>query len=296
MGGNMVDGRWRIDYRDSQGKRHRETFDTRKEADEALDAIKARIKRGEFVAAKLIPKFKEIAEDWFASKADRRPGTVGNWRAQIDRHLNPTLGELRLDRVDVALIEKLRDELRANLSARSVNAVLTTAAAIFKLAVRRKLANGNPAAEAEGAFMGAVEIKDETTKQSREEGVQPVRPEEVLNPDEIRKLLEKAEPGFYRTLIPDRLSDRNAKRGVVRASMVRHRAQGNRFRDRRGVATRQNLRPPIAIVGAGEEGRCSRTSAFLPAQDKRGNTNASGSGRARGRAAPLEAAISAERA
>src|SRR5207245_9698827 len=134
MGGNIqkMDGRWRIDYRDAQGKRHRETFDTRKEADDALDAIKARMKRGEFVAAKLIPKFKEIAEDWIASKADRRPGTVGNWRAQIDRHLNPRLGEHRLDRIDVALIEKLRDELRAKLTARSVHAVLTTAAAIFK--------------------------------------------------------------------------------------------------------------------------------------------------------------------
>jgi integrase len=202
MGGNIqkVDGRWRIDYRDSQGRRHRETFDTRKEADDALDGIKARIKKGEFVAAKLIPKFREIAEDWIASKADRRPGTVGNWRAQIDLHLNPKLGDLRLDRIHVALIEKLRDELRAKLTARSVNAVLTTAAAIFKLAVRRKLANGNPAADAERAFMGAVEIKDEATKQGRDEGVQPIRPEEVLNPDEIRKLLEKAAPGFYRTL------------------------------------------------------------------------------------------------
>ena len=202
MGGNIqkVDGRWRIDYRDSQGRRHRESFDTRKEADDALDGIKSRIKKGEFVATKLIPKFCEVSEDWFASKADRRPGTVGNWRAQIDLHLNPKLGDLRLDRIDVALIEKLRDELRSKLTARSVNAVLTTAAAIFKLAVRRKLSNGNPAADAERAFMGAVEIKDEATKQGRDEGVQPVRPEEVLNPDEIRKLLEKAEPGFYRTL------------------------------------------------------------------------------------------------
>jgi len=58
------------------------------------------------------------------------------------------LGDLRLDRIDVVLIEKLRDKLHAKLSAKSVNAVLTTAAAIFKLAVRRKLATGNPAADA----------------------------------------------------------------------------------------------------------------------------------------------------
>jgi integrase len=203
MGGHIqktVGARWQIDYRDGQGRRHRATFDTKKEADNALTDIKSRIGKGEYVASKLLPHFRELAEDWFRSKGDRRPGTVGNWRAQIDLHLNPKLGDLRLDRIDVALIEKLRDELRAKLSAKSVNAMLTTAAAIFKLAVRRKLATGNPAADAERAFMGATELKDEATKQQRGDGVQPLRPEEVLDPNEIRKVLEKAEPGYYRTL------------------------------------------------------------------------------------------------
>ena len=81
-----------------------------------------------------------------------------------------------------------------------MNAVLTTAAAVFKLAVRRKLATGNPAADAERAFMGATELKDEATKEQRGDGVQPLRPEEVLDPNEIRKVLEKAQPGYYRTL------------------------------------------------------------------------------------------------
>ena len=168
MGGKIqktAGGRWQIDYRDPHGRRHRASFDTRRDADKALVEIKTRIAKGQFVAAKLIPKFREVAEDWLRAKADRRPGTVGNWHTQIDLHLNPQLGDLRLDRIDVALIEKLRDELRAKLSARNVNAVLTTAAAIFKLAVRRKLATGNPAADAERAFMGAVEIKDEAAKQ-----------------------------------------------------------------------------------------------------------------------------------
>jgi len=65
-------------------------------------------------------------------------------RAHIYLHLNPKLGQLRLYRIDVALFENLFDELSARLSAKSVNAVLTTAAAIFKLSIRRKLANGKP--------------------------------------------------------------------------------------------------------------------------------------------------------
>ena len=165
-----------------------------------LTEIKTRIGKGEYLASKLIPTFREVAEDWFRSKSDRRPGTVGNWRAQLDLYLLPKLGDLRLDRIDVGVVEYLRDELRAKLSAKSVNAVLTTSAAIFKLAVRRRLVSGNPAADAERAFIGAVELKEEGTKEQRGDGVQPIRPEEVLDPNEVRRMLEKAEPGFYRTL------------------------------------------------------------------------------------------------
>ena len=75
MGGNIqkTGGRWRIDYRDGQGRRHRATFDTRKEADNALTDIKSRIGKGEYVASKLLPRFRELAEDWYVSKGDRRP-------------------------------------------------------------------------------------------------------------------------------------------------------------------------------------------------------------------------------
>ncbi len=109
-------------------------------------------------------------------------------------------GQSPLDRIDVGVIENLRDELRARLSAKSVNAVLTTTAAIFKLAVRRRLVSGNPAADAERAFMGAMELNEEGAKEQRGDGVQPIRPKKVLDPNEVRRMLEKAEPGFYRTL------------------------------------------------------------------------------------------------
>ena len=111
-----------------------------------------------------------------------------------------------------------------------MNAVLTTAAAIFKLAVRRKLATGNPAADAERAFMGATELKDEATKEQRGDGVQPLRPEEVLDPNEIRKVLEKAEPGYYRTLFLTAYLTGMRSGELFRAAMVGHRAQGNRRR------------------------------------------------------------------
>jgi hypothetical protein len=43
MGGHIqktVGGRWQIDYRDGQSRRHRATFDTKKEADKRADGHK----------------------------------------------------------------------------------------------------------------------------------------------------------------------------------------------------------------------------------------------------------------
>ena len=147
------------------------------------------------MASKLLPKISRTRGRLVPFKGDRRPGTVGNWRAQADLHLNPKLEELRLDRIDVALIEKLRDELRGKLSAKSVNAVLTTAAAIFKLAVRRKLATGNPTADAERAFLGATELKDEATKEQRGDG--------VSHSDQRRFWIRTRSARCWKRVIPD---------------------------------------------------------------------------------------------
>ena len=64
MGGHIqkTGGRWRIDYRDGQGRRHRATFDTRKEADNALTDIKSRIGKRRYLASKLLPKSREFAK------------------------------------------------------------------------------------------------------------------------------------------------------------------------------------------------------------------------------------------
>jgi hypothetical protein len=96
-------GRWRVDFRDQTGARHRATFDTRKEAEAALSDSRKEINRGTFVAAKEVPRFGQVAEEWFAGKREHRPSTQAQWQAHIDRHLLPHLGKLRLDQIASAL-------------------------------------------------------------------------------------------------------------------------------------------------------------------------------------------------
>jgi integrase len=195
---------YRIDFRDKTGRRYRLNYPTRKEADDKLTELKGRIRKNEFVAPQSIPKFAEVAEQWLALKSDRRPGTVNNWRAQVNGYLTPKLGTLRLDLIDTEVVEQLQVNLTNKLSPRTINAIRTTLAAILNLAIRRGyIAGKNPVADAVKPFSADQEIMiNEHGEEVRDRKAQAeaVRPEEVLGPDEIRRLVDAATPGLYRTL------------------------------------------------------------------------------------------------
>jgi hypothetical protein len=100
-----------------------------------LSATTHKVTRGEYIPPERVPPFASVASEWLKSKGDRHPSTVQAWRVHL-RHLSP-LNTVRLDRVEVAAVERLRDSLRGHLSARTVSAIMTAAAAVFKFAMRR---------------------------------------------------------------------------------------------------------------------------------------------------------------
>jgi hypothetical protein len=55
-------GRYQIDFRDMSGHRHREAFDTKREADAALAKIKSAINQGQYIAPRSVPAFAEAPE------------------------------------------------------------------------------------------------------------------------------------------------------------------------------------------------------------------------------------------
>ena len=71
---------------------------------------------------------------------------------------------------------------------------MTTCAAVFKLAMRRNYVTRNPAAEAQRPGKPVIEVKDA----GEETG--SLRPDEVLDASEIKKLLDHATPGLWRTM------------------------------------------------------------------------------------------------
>jgi integrase len=191
---------WQLDYRPLglRGPRRRVRFRTRKQAERFLAETTQRAVRGEYFEPAKVPTFAVAAERWFASKTDRRPSHVADLRSRLDKHLMPRLGAERLDRITVAAIEKLRDDLRAGgYASRTINTIVRIAGAVFRSAIRRGECALNPVDRVERAFMAARELTDEDNGAGTDEAVNP---DSILSPDEVRRLLDAATPGYYRTL------------------------------------------------------------------------------------------------
>ena len=192
---------WALDYRPlgMHGPRRRVRFKTRKQAERFQTETAHRAARGEYVEPAKIPTFAEIAEDWFKSKTDRRPSHVSDLRTRLDKHLLPIFGSDRLDRITVAAIEKFRNDLRDRSYAhRTTNNILRIMGAVFKLGIKRGQCARNPVDSVERAVPAAKELKsgDDALDNTND----TVDPDNVLNPAEIKLLLQAAQPGFERML------------------------------------------------------------------------------------------------
>ena len=132
-------GRWVLDYayEDEQGKRQRvrSSYVRREDAEHEAGEVRRKLTRGSYVPPTKLPTFGEVGDDWERGKEQHRPASRAQWHTHR-AHLKP-VAQLRLDQIDVARIERLRDTLRGKgLGPQTVNKVLTTGAAIFKYSIR----------------------------------------------------------------------------------------------------------------------------------------------------------------
>jgi integrase len=198
----LKSGRWQIDFYDQEGTRTRKSFDTQKAAKLVYGNIAGKVHSGEYVPPKNIPTFRAEAEDWLkVGKVRRRQGTLGFWRSHLDRHLFPAIGNLRIDQIDVRMIETLRANLQPKLSPASAQAVVQTLGAVLGWAVKHDRLGKNPADKVSRVFVGSEELSPGYDDDGDSESSTAVDPDKVLSPAEIRVLLDHADPGYYRTLI-----------------------------------------------------------------------------------------------
>lgn len=203
-----VDGGFRVDWRDKKGNRYRKTFELKKDATDHLAAIKVDMKAGTYVAPKAVPTLREVAEQWFANKVGMklRPATLSCYRINLNRHiLASPLADLRLDQIGVNDLAELRNSLSTKatrvkgktLSAKTVNYIMRDLEAVFTYAMKARLAAWNPASCVDRLKEGSSE-HDEDGATSTDIAVSE---DEVLSPDDCRKLIEAAPEGFDRAFL-----------------------------------------------------------------------------------------------
>jgi integrase len=189
---------WVLDYRPLGmfGPRRRVRFKTRKQAEHFRTETEHNAAHGRYVAPAEIPIFAEAAEDWFRSKTDRRPSHVSDLRTRLDKHLVPIFGTRRLDGIRIADFESLRDGLRnQGYAPTTINQILRIASSVFRLAIKHGRCATNPLDRVDRACKPAREITAENCHDD-----DAVGPDNILDPTEIRRLLEAANPGLDRAL------------------------------------------------------------------------------------------------
>lgn len=191
---------YRADWRDKQGNRYRKTVALKKDAEDFVARVTVDIKDRKYLTAKTAPLFRAVAERWFEGKR-RRPATLAQYRMHLDTYLLPAFGEIPMSDISVTVIEAQcarwakQQNARCksgHLSPQKLNKLLTTLTGIFEFARERGECVGNAAEDAARLETGSVEIGAEVGRRDPDE----VSPDEVLNPDEMRQLIDHAAAGY----------------------------------------------------------------------------------------------------
>lgn len=183
--------RYEISFADSTGRRRWRTVEGgEKDARAALEEVRGRKRKGERIAPSRAT-LAEVAEVWLREQTSNlRPRTVERYEGALRLHVVPRLGRVRvaeLDEDDIAtLIADLRDgrepdgEKVKSLSGWSIRVVLGPLGRVLGYAARRGIIGSNP-------------------MQRLERGERPAvgrREQRVLSEEEIRRLLDAADPTY----------------------------------------------------------------------------------------------------
>lgn len=183
-------GRYVIDCYDQYGQRYRKTLPkgtTKEEARGLLQEIEKKINRRTFLHEKKVPTFGEVAAEWLEYKKPNLRATTWNMYSYISRVHLAEFNERKITLINTRDVEKWvskkQDEEKA---LESIRRFIVTMNQIMNFAVRHKLIDANPVQSAEKP---RKTVDDDMKNQLR-----------VLQPKQIRKLLEATDDEKYRLL------------------------------------------------------------------------------------------------
>src|SRR5262249_51884074 len=130
---------WIVDYFDQEGRRRQETFERKKDADARHDEVRVDIRQGVHTPRNKSITVADAAKDWinYVKLEKRERSTVDQYRQHVDLHIVPRIGRERLANLTTPRVNKLRDDLLANLSRPMARKVLTSLKSLLRDAKRR---------------------------------------------------------------------------------------------------------------------------------------------------------------
>ena len=182
-------GRYVMDFYDNQGKRQVKALPkgtARKDANKALRDIEDLLEKGVYVSSRETPTFKQVAEDWIASKKQNLRSTTWEVYEGHTRNHFTELEPKKINRITIARIEKfiqIRQEQGMKLG--TLRKILVSLNQIMSYAVRHKYIGHNPLRDAERPRGQGVEESNKIT---------------ILNVEEIKTFLEQVIDKKYHTL------------------------------------------------------------------------------------------------
>jgi integrase len=221
-----VGKKWRADWIDPKGVRHRRRFKTKGDADDFLTKIGQDLKDGTWVAPKDIPAFGVLADAWLNSRIEisrqpgsgYRPSTLLQWQSHV-AHLKFSFENRRADTINPAAFGQAMAQWRLpkaeggrSLGMKTCGKIRTTASRIFRYAMANKLGikeDPTKLMEPEKFFSGeqvaAVQQQSKSSEllpmPSKNKMLHKVTASEVLTPQEQKALILATEPGVNRLVI-----------------------------------------------------------------------------------------------
>lgn len=119
-------------------------FTSRRECDEALQKVKRQLRRG-VKAGESVPTLREWATDWLHGIKVTN-ATYEGYERNLRRHILPSLGDRRIDRITASDIAKVYRDLESRLSPNTVHKVHVTLSSVLAAAVEDRRIEDNPAA------------------------------------------------------------------------------------------------------------------------------------------------------
>lgn len=128
--------RYDVRLRTIEGKTYTRTWRTKDEAKAYERAELTARDRGDWIdPSARLRTFAQVTSEWLKSNPAKKPATVANERAALDKHVLPELGSKRFGSITPVEVQALVNELSGKLAPRSVRRVHSTVRAICNYAM-----------------------------------------------------------------------------------------------------------------------------------------------------------------